>query len=220
MSIGFQADRTVLSRNERAGLSVVVRNDSSASVKEMRIELVQVAKWYAEGHEARKRRVLASVAVPRSDLGSVGRAAEKGANRGRSAIEVANAACVELQEILTTGAGVRHEVVVPYKCSDTLNTKTIQIHHTLEVRLKTPWCTSSPDVATLVVVQHRMPGGGAMEQQVGGGDGTTSIGDPRYSSYAASVMQATSVPVGSSAVVTGANEKPIPLAASKHAVQV
>lgn len=219
MSLGFQADHTVLSRNERAGLIVVARNDSSASVKEMRIELVQDATWYARGYKERKRRVLSSMAVPGSDLGSVGRAVEKGADRGRSATEVANAARVELQEILAAGAGVHHEVVVPDGCSDTLNTGMIQIRHTLEVCLKTPWCISSPDVATPVIVQHMMLGGGEMVQQAGGGVGA-GTDDVGYSSYAANVPYVTAVPVDSNVVGMGADGKPIPLAVPQHAVTI
>lgn len=42
MSIGFQADRDSVGINESVGLTVVARNDSSAEVNAMHVEIKQV----------------------------------------------------------------------------------------------------------------------------------------------------------------------------------
>ena len=155
MSIGFEANLSVVGVNEPVSLTVVARNDSSSLVKSMHVEIVQVCTWYARGHRETKKRAVASVAVSGSQLGEVQHAAEKGHQRGRSAIAVEDAARVYLQELLAAGTGTRYELLVPNDCLFTLKTGLIEVRHLLSVRLKTPTCVNSPEVCMPLRVQAR-----------------------------------------------------------------
>ncbi|CAN0131819.1 unnamed protein product, partial [Laminaria digitata] len=155
MSIGFEADRSVVGVNEPVRLTVVARNDSSSSVKSMHIEIVQVCTWFARGHKEMKKRSVAALVVPGSQLGEVQQAAEDGSQRGRSAIAVEDAARIYLQELLAAGTGTRYELLVPNDCLFTLKTGLIEVRHLLSVRLKTPTCITSPDVCMPLHVQAR-----------------------------------------------------------------
>lgn len=161
MSIGFEADRSVVGINEPVRLTVVARNDSSSSVKSMHIEIVQVCTWYAQGQRETNTRTVASMIVSGSQLGEVQRAAEEGKQRGRSAIAVETAARQYLQELLAAGAGTRYELLVPDDCLVTLETGLIDVRHSLSVRLKTPACINSPDVSMPLRVQTGTVGLGA-----------------------------------------------------------
>lgn len=142
MSVGLQADRSVVGLNEPLGLTIVARNDSSASVKALHIEIVQETTWYAKGAKDSSVRAIQSVVLPGSEL----RTAEVGDQRGRSASAVADAARADLQEQLAAGAGTRCEILVPADASLTLQSETIKVRHVLAVRLQTPSCVDSPDV--------------------------------------------------------------------------
>ncbi|CAM9761348.1 unnamed protein product, partial [Laminaria digitata] len=146
MSIGFEADRSVVGINEPVRLTVVARNDSSLSVKSMHIEILQVCTWYAHGQKETNTRTVASMIVAGSQLGEVQRAAGEGNQRGRSAIAVDVAARQYLQEMLASGAGTRYELLVPDDCIVSTETGLIDVRHSLSVRLKTPACINSPDV--------------------------------------------------------------------------
>lgn len=148
MSIGFQAERSAVGLSESVGLTAVARNDSSAEVREMRVEIKQVSTWYARGYKDVKTRTIASVIVPGTQL----RPAEVGNERGRSAAAIADTARADLQEQLGAGAGTRYELLVPGNSLLTLHTELIDVRHTLSVMLKTPHCISSPDVWTPLVV--------------------------------------------------------------------
>ena len=146
MSIGFEADRSVVGINEPVRLTVVARNDSSSSVKSMHIEIMQVCTWYARGFKEIKERTVASMIVSGSQLGEVQRPAEEGHQRGRSTIAVETAARQYLQKLLLAGAGTRYELLVPDECLLTLETGLIDVRHSLGVRLKTPTCINAPEV--------------------------------------------------------------------------
>lgn len=150
MSVGLQADRSVVGLNETLGLTVVARNDSSVSVKALHIELVQETTWYANGAKDNSVRTIESMVVPGTEL----RAAEVGDQRGRSASVVADTARADLQEQLAAGGGTRFEILVPADASLTLQSETIQVRHVLTVRLQTPSCVDSPDVWMPLRVQH------------------------------------------------------------------
>lgn len=180
MSIGFQVDRSVVSRNERLGLTVVARNSSSASVKEMRIEISQEATWYAHGVPATKKRILSSVVVSGSQL----RETDKGKGHAHAPDDatdppraVGDGDKVGLHEVLAAGAGGRHEVVVPETCSDSLRAGIIEVNHSLEVILDAPNCISSPEVWTSLIIQREMLGGG-----VAGGGETEAVAMPQAGS--------------------------------------
>ncbi|CAN0089818.1 unnamed protein product, partial [Laminaria digitata] len=155
MSIGFEADRSVVGINEAVGLTVVARNDSSSSVKSMHVEIVQVCTWYARSYKESKKTAVASIAVSGSQLGEVQRAADKGSRRGRSASAMEDAARMYVQELLAAGTGTRYELLVPNDCLFTLKSGMIEVSHLLSVRLKTPTCISSPDVCMPLHVQAR-----------------------------------------------------------------
>ena len=153
MSIGFEADRSVVGINEPVRLTVVASNDSSSSVKSMHMEIVQMCTWYAHGQKETNTRTVASMIVSGSQLGEVQRAAVEGNQRGRSAVEVEVAARQYLQELLAAGAGSRYELLVPDDCLLTLETGLIDVRHMLSVRLKTPAWINSPDVSMPLRVQ-------------------------------------------------------------------
>ncbi|CAM9376576.1 unnamed protein product, partial [Hapterophycus canaliculatus] len=148
MSIGFQADHSAVGLNESVGLTVVARNDSSAEVKNMHVEMNQVCTWFARGFKESKTRTIASVVVPGTQL----RAAEVGNQRGQSFSAIADTARADLQEQLGSGAGTRYELLVPGDSLLTLQAETIEVKHMLSVVLKTPHCVSSPDVWTPLLV--------------------------------------------------------------------
>lgn len=190
MSIGFQADRTVVGRNDRLGLLVVARNDSTSKVKELTIEIKQKVAWYAHRHKATSKRTVAKIAVSGSQLGPVAEGADERPDKDRSLAVVANAAQAELQELLTSGGGVRHELIVPEeKCSDSLRVGNIMVRHSLDVCLKTGTCITSPELSMPLVVQ-RMSAGPAEAA------GTSAAAPPPQSLDAAvPVAMATSVPL-------------------------
>lgn len=148
MSIGFQADHSEVGLNETVGLTVVARNDSSAEVKTMHVEIKQVSTWFARGHKESKTRTVAAIVVPGTQL----RASEKGNQRGRSSAVIADTARADLQEQLGAGAGTRYDLLVPGNSLLTLQADLIEVRHTLSVMLKTPHCISSPDVWTPLLV--------------------------------------------------------------------
>ncbi|CAN0329985.1 unnamed protein product [Ectocarpus sp. 12 AP-2014] len=149
MSLGFQADRSVVGLNEPVGVTVVARNDSSVAVKNLRVELVQETSWTANGAGDVSTRVVKSVVVPGAELG----AAEFGDQRGRSAAAIADTARADLERQLASGAGTRYELTVPADTSITLNSETIQVRHVLTVRIQGPRCVECPDVWTPLHVQ-------------------------------------------------------------------
>ncbi|CAB1111736.1 unnamed protein product [Ectocarpus sp. CCAP 1310/34] len=149
MSLGFQADRSVVGLNESVGVIVVARNDSSVAVKNLRVELVQETSWTANGAGDVSTRVVKSVVVPGAELG----AAEFGGQRGQSAAAIADTARADLERQLASGAGTRHELTVPADTSITLNSETIQVRHVLTVRIQGPRCVECPDVWTSLHVQ-------------------------------------------------------------------
>lgn len=164
MSIGFQADRSVVGRNDRLGLIVVAQNDSKLRVKELRIEIEQKVIWYARGYRATSKRSVAKVTVSGSQLGALGEGADETPYKDRSHTAVATEAQAHLQELLASGAGVRHEVVVPQeKCSDSLQAGNITVHHSLDVSLKTSSFATNPELSMPLVVQRVSTGaaGGA-----------------------------------------------------------
>lgn len=153
MSIGFEAERSVVGPNEVLGLTVAARNDSSSSINTMHVEIVQVSTWYARGQKDSITRTIASVVVSGAELGAVQRAVDPGSNRGRCAEVVADSARRDLQEMLGAGAGTRYELLVPDDCLLSLQVGIIEVKHLLTVRLKTPRCSNSPDVWTPLLVQ-------------------------------------------------------------------
>lgn len=64
MSVAFQADRSMASRNESVGLTVVARNNSSTPIDMLVIEILQLTRWSAGAHNALSERVLVSTSVP------------------------------------------------------------------------------------------------------------------------------------------------------------
>lgn len=142
MSIGFQADRSAVGRNEPVGVTIVARNDSSASVKNLLVEIVQETKYWAQGSDDCSTRTITSVVVPVTDLA----AAEVGGNRGQSPSAVADAARADLENQLAAGGGSKHEIVVPENTCLTFRSQTIEVRHMLVVRFETPSCVDSPEV--------------------------------------------------------------------------
>eukprot|EP00904_Undaria_pinnatifida_P000771 jgi/Undpi1/10695/HiC_scaffold_29.g13143.m1 len=146
MSIGFEADRSVVAVNECLGLTIIARNDSSTIVKNMHVEILQECTWFAHGHRERVKRSVAAITVERSHLGEVMHPVGEGEHRGRSATAVESAARMHLQELLAGDAGTRYELQVPNNCLLTLESSLIKVKHFLRVRLKTPICINSPDI--------------------------------------------------------------------------
>lgn len=149
MSVGFQADRSALGLNESLGLTVVARNDSSASVRAMHIDIMQETTWYARGAKASNTRSIASIVLPGTELAAV----EVGSKRGQSDATIADKAREDLRGQLAAGAGTRYEILVPGDASTTLQSENIEVRHLLTVRLDTSTCVDSPDVWTPLRVQ-------------------------------------------------------------------
>lgn len=154
MSIGFEADRAVLSPNEVLGVTAVARNDSTKAVRELVVALCQDTTWSVEGQTETRGRVIASIKVPGSELDAVGERAGKGSENRRSLDAVSIAARNELEQLLRSGAGVRHELVVPEDCLDTMETKLIVVRHLIAVKLKTSGFVNSPSVWTEAFIHH------------------------------------------------------------------
>lgn len=153
MSVAFKIDRAVASHDEVMGITVAAQNDSSVPVKEVCIEIRQKTRWSAYYHHSRKRRVVAHIVVSGSQMGDIGRPAEKGSDRGRTDTDVANSSRVELQQLLQSGGGTRFELVIPQDCLHSVNTEMISVRHKLEVRLKTSSFVTSPKIATPLILQ-------------------------------------------------------------------
>lgn len=149
MSVGFQADRSAAGLNESIGVTVVARNDSSATVKNLVIELAQETTFWAKGAKDTSTRTLTSVVVPGTEL----RAIEVGGRRGQTAAAVADTARADIQQQLAAGAGTRYEIVVPGNTSLSFKSETIEARHMLVVKLQTPGCIDAPDVWTPLYIQ-------------------------------------------------------------------
>ncbi len=150
MSVGFQADRSAAGLNEPIGVTVVARNDSSATVKNLVIELAQETSFYAKGTKDTSTRTITSVVVPGKELLT---AMESGGRRGQSAAAIADTARADLQEQLAAGAGTRYEIVVPGNTCLSFESNTIEARHMLVVKLQTPGCVDAPDVWTPLYIQ-------------------------------------------------------------------
>lgn len=166
MSIGFQADRVTVGRNQKLGLTVVARNDSPSSVKALLVDINQVTTWYAHGYKESTERKVASVFISGTQLGGV-EAAKKGKQVQRSPpVEAMDAARSHLKEQLKSGGGTRYEIMVPNQCLHTMHTSMIDVKHSLSVQLKTPGLVSPPEAWTpLRVLQTR---GGALQPRGAG----------------------------------------------------
>lgn len=154
MSLGFEANRSVVGHNEPISLVVVARNDSSSAVKEMNIEIKQKISWSASMYNDHRKRTMASIKVSGSQLGELQRASPQGHERGRSPTAIADAARNELQEMLKAGAGTKYELVLPDDCPTTMQTSLINVRHALVVELKTPTFVTSPEAWMPLRVQN------------------------------------------------------------------
>ena len=142
---------------------VVACNNSSSDVNDLEIEIKQETRWYARSHADLRKRTIASVKVPGSQLGELQRAPEKGHERGRSQAAIADAAQRDLEDMLKAGAGTKYELVVPSNCHTSTQTSLIIVRHALVVELKTPNCITSPEVWMPLRVQQNT-GRGATEE--------------------------------------------------------
>lgn len=166
MSLGFEANRSVVGHNEPIGLVVVARNDSSSVVKEMNVEIKQEISWSARMYNDRRKRTIASIKVSGSQLGELQRASSQGHERGRSPTAIADAGRNELQEMLRAGAGTKYELVLPDDCPTTMQTSLINVRHALVVELKTPTFVTSPEIWMPLRVQHITTSEGVVEESV------------------------------------------------------
>lgn len=154
MSLGFQTERAVVSRNEVLGVTVVARNDSGEPIEELIVKLCQNSRWIAHDTTKTKKRTLASLKVPGSQLGEVEKSNETGKKRGRRPLLATFGNTLgELEQLLMSGAGVRHELVVPEDSADTVDSELIIVRHSITVKLKSPGFVASPDVWTPAVIQ-------------------------------------------------------------------
>lgn len=135
--------------HEPVGVTVVARNDSSTAVKNLVIALIQETKYWANGNEDCSTRTLKTVEVPVMELSP----AEARGHRGQSPSAVADAARADLERQLASGAGSRHELVIPADTTVTFRSMNIEVRHLLTVRLQTPSCIDSPDVWMPLLVQ-------------------------------------------------------------------
>lgn len=160
MSIGFEADRSIVGLNEPLGVTVVASNNSSAKVAALQLEIKQETTWRTHVWSDHRKRTVASLNVYGSQLGELQRAAEKGSERGQSPTVIADAARHNLQELLAAGAGRKYEISLPDTCLTTFQSELIQVRHSLCVSLKTPTFINTPEVWMPLRVQ---PNAGGVE---------------------------------------------------------
>lgn len=155
VSLGFEADRSVVRNNEPVKLTVFARNDSSAPVETLRIGVEQVSKWRAGSDNGKQKRTIVSIVMSGSELGEVQNAAEEGDQRERRAAAVADVDRQNLQEMQAAGGvGTRHELLIPDECLQSLTSKLIEVSHTLSVNLATTSrCVADPELSIPLHVQ-------------------------------------------------------------------
>ncbi len=151
MTIGYRVDRSAVRRGEGIELNAVVRNDSATTVRAMHIKIKQVTTWRADGHESSKKRTVASVIVPGSELGGGAQRAAETASR--SAASTAESARRYVQQQLAAGNGTRYRIAIPRKALLSLYSANIQVSHVLTVKMKTTGFSSSPEVSTSVHIR-------------------------------------------------------------------
>lgn len=151
----FRVDRLEVRTVEAIELSTVLRNDSSVTATAIDIKMKQLTKWKARGHKSSKKRILASIVVPGSELsGAEPRAA--GSERGQSAASIAEAAREDVQQRLVGGDGAPYTIYVPSSALLSMKIgKKIEVTHWLSVKLKTSGLGSSPKLS--IPVQVRPP---------------------------------------------------------------
>lgn len=145
ISLGFEADRSVMRINDPATLTVVARNDSRVPVGSMRIEVKQVCAWHAGSHTRKEKRSILCATVPGSALGEV--------QLGQGAPVVADAARQSLREMQAAGAGTRHELLIPNTCLQTIKSALIEVSHTLNLELDTKSGPNTLHISTPIHVQ-------------------------------------------------------------------
>ena len=145
MTIVFRVDRVEVRRGGGIQLHIVLRNDSSVTATAMNIKLKQQTKWKASYHKSSRKRTLASVVVPGSELGGGAEKRASGSERGQSATTIAEAAREDVQQQLAAGDGAPYTIYVPRSALLSMEAeKKIEVRHWLSVKLKTSGLNSSP----------------------------------------------------------------------------
>ena len=116
-------------------------------MESMYIEVEQVSEWRARNDKGKKKRTIASIVMSGSELNKFQDAMEEGDQRGRS--EVADVNRQKLQEKQAAGgAATHHELIFPDWCLHSLESKLIDVSHTLSVKLVTSsYCMTDPELS-------------------------------------------------------------------------
>lgn len=152
MTIGCQVDRLEVRTDRAIELNTVVRNDSSLTVTSMVINIKQEAKWKARGRHSSKKRTLATIVVPGSEIGGAQPRA-LGSERGQSLASIAAATREEVRYQATAGDGAHYRITVPRSALLSMKIDNIEVKHWLSVKLKTTGLNSSPKLSIPVHVR-------------------------------------------------------------------
>lgn len=145
MTMGAYSSDTTLHRGEAFSLAVALKNESSAEVQQLSVELVEHVRWTARGRSNDARRVVAHATFAPSQIEGTDKldaeglkaAAENPGRAGHVMTEVYNKLVSATQSAnLVTSADMR----------DTYTGSTVFCSHTLFVTCSTPLCITNPVV--------------------------------------------------------------------------
>lgn len=153
MSLGFEADRSVVRINDSVNLTVFAGNHSSVPVESMDIVVERLCKWRTRHEKAKATHIAATISLKGSELGELKNAAEKGDQRKRGAVADADRQALQAMHA-AGGAGTHHELLIPAGRLPNLKSKLIEITHKLKVTLVTSSrAVTDPEVSVPLYVQ-------------------------------------------------------------------
>lgn len=153
MTMAFRVDRLEVRTGGAIELNIVLRNDSPVTLTDMRIKLKQLTKWKASIHKRSKKRTLASIEVPASELAGAERRA-KGSERGQSSASIAEAAREDVQQRLAGGDSAQYTIYVPTGALLSMEAeRKIGVSHWLSVTLKNWGVNSDPKLSIPVEIR-------------------------------------------------------------------
>lgn len=144
------------------GLSVAwrARNESTARVETIRVELTEVVEWTSRGRSEKVKTILASTRLDAGRFPELDKLKKRAQRRQRTrnrhdGYEPPDERVLEHLPWHECGP-----LVVPYRTNDTYQGRGIQIRHVLSVRLHTDGCcATNPEASTLMLVYKSLEEG-------------------------------------------------------------
>lgn len=155
MSIGLKTDRSTLSSNGFMEVTVVIRNNSSAKVKAMHLNINEESAWYPAGGKGEMQKTIGSALVTGSQLNEllVGGSDRRG--RGSTTAEDTRQ---DIRDTIAAGGGMKFTIsITDDDINSTIETDTVEVRHFLNVKLKTISGSSDPEVWTPIRVVQESP---------------------------------------------------------------